>query len=268
MIPKIIHQIWYQGEINIPKKYSNYQKTLKNHNPEFIFLVHDDQNMQNYCDEVGRLLSCPEIRKTYNNLKIMHQKIDFGRIVIAYLFGGITLDMDVVGNNPIKNIINVDKAEGDLYLCPVKAGLFGKIMFSFTSKINIIHFLKTKMVNNATMICPKFSPTVKSILLDYVFHLKNNKKNSVWETTGPGVFGFIANKYRNQITFINNFEKQNYNFKKTATQHLTRKTWIKNKKIQIFINLLEIIYSFNPYCVDTLSIITTMCIISKFISPK
>ena len=52
--------------------------------------------------------------------------MNFGRIVIAYLFGGITLDMDVISNQPIKNIINLDKADGDLYLCPVEAGLFGK----------------------------------------------------------------------------------------------------------------------------------------------
>lgn len=264
MIPKIIHQIWYQGEKNIPKKYKKYQKTLKNHNPEFTFLVHDDQSMQNYCDEVGLLLGTPEIRKTYNNLNLMHQKIDFGRIVLAYLFGGITLDMDVISNNPIKNFINLDKAEGDLYLCPVEAGLFGKILFATSSKINITSFLKTKMVNNATMICTKLSPTVKSILLDYVAYLKNNENNSVWGTTGPGVFGFISNKYRNKIIFINNFEKQNYNFKKTATQHLTRKTWIKNKNIQKLTNLLEIIYSFNPYCIDILSIYTVICFISKF----
>ena len=43
---KIIHQIWFQGEKNIPEKYKPYIESIKKHNKEFNYILWDDQSLQ------------------------------------------------------------------------------------------------------------------------------------------------------------------------------------------------------------------------------
>ena len=45
MIPHIIHQIWFQGEDNIPKKYPNYSKSWKEMNPKFKYIFWDGEKI-------------------------------------------------------------------------------------------------------------------------------------------------------------------------------------------------------------------------------
>ena len=96
-IPYKIHQIWFQGEENLPEKYKVFQKTWTDQElfeyeiwdeTKIIRLLHD-QNSRLW-DETG--VHC---KKLYNSYPTMIQKIDFAKYVILYVYGGIYIDMDV-----------------------------------------------------------------------------------------------------------------------------------------------------------------------------
>ena len=42
-IPKIIHQIWWQGEKSIPEKYLSYIESWKTNHPDFKYMFWDEK---------------------------------------------------------------------------------------------------------------------------------------------------------------------------------------------------------------------------------
>ena len=45
---KKIHQIWFQGEKNIPSKYNKYINSVKNKNPGWDYKLHDESDILKY----------------------------------------------------------------------------------------------------------------------------------------------------------------------------------------------------------------------------
>ena len=76
MIPHIIHQIWFQGEDNIPKKYPNYSKSWKEMNPKFKYIFWDGEKMEKLIKE-----KYPWFLKRYNEYRIIKMVI----YIILYL---------------------------------------------------------------------------------------------------------------------------------------------------------------------------------------
>lgn len=90
-IPSNIHQIWFQGKNEIPRKYLEFSKTW----------VHQQSHTYNFWDStsIDALFSSKQIdplwRSVYHGFPTMIQKIDFAKYVILYMFGGVYIDMDV-----------------------------------------------------------------------------------------------------------------------------------------------------------------------------
>ena len=86
--PKIIHQIWIQGEAALPEKFKkNMDITIKK-NPEYKYMLWDEIKIL----ELIQLK--PEWVKKYYKFEYLHQKVDYAKLIILYMYGGIAIDMD------------------------------------------------------------------------------------------------------------------------------------------------------------------------------
>jgi mannosyltransferase OCH1-like enzyme len=92
IIPKIIHQIWFQGYENINSKYYDSHLTVfngaKNNNWEYMFW--DEKKI------LELLKNYPTYKNIYDYFDMMIQKIDIAKYVILYHHGGVYIDMDMV----------------------------------------------------------------------------------------------------------------------------------------------------------------------------
>ncbi len=100
MIPKIIHQIWIQGQNKLPKKYHNWQNSFKKFNPKFKYILWDD-------NKIKLLLKkhFPHLLEVYNQYNYLVQKADFGRYLVLYIYGGIYADMDCECMQSLNNLL-------------------------------------------------------------------------------------------------------------------------------------------------------------------
>lgn len=104
MIPKIIHQIWFQSEKNLPLKYKIFQQTWKNQ-PDFQYEFWDDQRIRK--DILGHCSK--EWFHLYDTFPTMIQKIDLAKYFILYLYGGVYIDMDVFQIGNISAFMDIHK---------------------------------------------------------------------------------------------------------------------------------------------------------------
>lgn len=100
MIPKIIHQIWYQGENNIPDSYPNYRKSWKRLHPNYKYILWDK-------DSIIKLIldHYPHLYNKFNSYPKMIQKIDMAKYIIMYHYGGIYADVDSECLKSMDNLI-------------------------------------------------------------------------------------------------------------------------------------------------------------------
>jgi inositol phosphorylceramide mannosyltransferase catalytic subunit len=89
MFEKIVHQIWLQGVENIPESYRRGLESINKYTPNWIHKIWDE------IDILNLLRQYPEYLHVYYKLAYLHQKVDFSRYVILYVYGGIYIDMDV-----------------------------------------------------------------------------------------------------------------------------------------------------------------------------
>ena len=112
MIPKIIHQIWFQDDTasllntkeiknqtiherkeiirkaNVPHELKTYQKSWVLKNPSFKYVLWNKQGIETIIKKDEKLF------KTYSRLEYMIQKIDFAKYFIIKNYGGFYVDMD------------------------------------------------------------------------------------------------------------------------------------------------------------------------------
>lgn len=181
MIPKVIHQIWFQGGHAIPEKYHTDMARLKSINPDWQHIVWDDSTMRALCKRVDpRYLEC------YDSYKYMHQKIDFGRCVALYVHGGISVDMDVEALRPFSSLKDV--MVDSKYLVVSENSLH---MYWFEKKI----LGMKKYLNNSTFACAPGHPSMKR-LIECMVLAKNslhtgNKFLDIQRTTGPCIVSSV-----------------------------------------------------------------------------
>ncbi len=175
LAPPIVHQIWMQGWDKKPAKFDENIAQLRAMNPEFEFMTWDEKSIAEECKKLG-----PEFEAKYNSFPYMISKVDYGRYVLLYNYGGISLDLDMKSLHPIR-----ETPELDTYDFIVSGGAFpfGKIGF----------------VNNAVLIVTPKHP----LLLEFIQHITRidiNEENYVTRelyvhnSTGPLVLSkFIDN---------------------------------------------------------------------------
>lgn len=87
--PRIIHQIWMQGEEEIPDFGRESAETWKAKNPEFEYMFWDEQKIADLIQD-----RYPWFYQTWREFPHMMQRIDTGRFAILHAYGGIAADMD------------------------------------------------------------------------------------------------------------------------------------------------------------------------------
>ena len=104
-IPKLVHQIWFQGiDQNIPEPYNkSYKSCVKK------FKEWDWQHKLWDKNSIEKLLNkYPNYKKKYDKLELRIQKIDFAKYVIMYHYGGVYIDMDMECLKDIYKLIDKD----------------------------------------------------------------------------------------------------------------------------------------------------------------
>lgn len=145
-VPKIIHQIWFQGQENIPQKYLVFQKKWITTHSEFRYMIWDEKT-------IGKLISkkYPFFFSIWKNLRYMIQKIDSAKIFILHHFGGVLVDMDMEPIGNISSLLNHPLVFSQCYLhklAVLSARLFGLKSFARTR------------INNAFIACSPQHPVM------------------------------------------------------------------------------------------------------------
>lgn len=186
-IPRVIHQIWYQGEDQIPEHLQVYRKTWMDIHPDYTFVLWDQQVIESLMKRYPQ-----NIQDLYNSYDIMIQRIDFARYVILYTFGGIYIDMDVKCLKSLNNIYDkhVDK-NVILSYCPYD--------FWHSSLLRLVGLeANEKLVNNGVIACIPQHPFMLKVIQQaeknkYTIFKHVSNMMYIFYTTGPIV---VTQAYR------------------------------------------------------------------------
>jgi mannosyltransferase OCH1-like enzyme len=182
-IPLITHQIWFQGWDKIPEKYRDNVRRLEELNPEFKHMKWDEHSLRRECEKLGK-----EYVDRYDSLDLMILKIDFGRYVVLYTYGGISVDTDMKPLRPLRET----------------PGLGSERMIVSTMAFPYCYF---NIVNNAIFITIPKHVIIKRLIDEC---MKNEKKKSefmddynyVQAVTGPDILNAIVKDYKTEYTTI------------------------------------------------------------------
>lgn len=196
MINKIIHQIWFQGEKNIPKSYPDYTKSWKNENTKYgyKYMFWDESKI------INLLVSFyPQLFNKFNSLPKMIQKVDMAKLIILYHYGGIYIDIDLECFKPLENLLKEYCADKNVMLIEFNVNFFEKF----------IAFKKIygTVVQNNFMGCKKQHPFIKhciNMLLNEDLE-KGYFESSIYyvfRTTGPGLVTKSYTSYVNKDDIV------------------------------------------------------------------
>jgi len=104
VVPRIIHQIWMQGWDKVPSKFNENRAALRRLNPEWHIMEWNETSLRAECAALG-----PEFQRAFDRLPLLISKVDFGRYVVLYRHGGISLDLDMVPLKPLTATPGIDE---------------------------------------------------------------------------------------------------------------------------------------------------------------
>jgi mannosyltransferase OCH1-like enzyme len=99
MIPKVVYQTWKTKEL--PQSIQAIRETMINENPDYIFLLFDDAEMDKWMEDT---MESPVVQ-AYNSLSVGAAKADLWRYCILYKNGGVYLDIDSKLLKPLSQLI-------------------------------------------------------------------------------------------------------------------------------------------------------------------
>ena len=137
-IPKITHQIWFQGWDQLPEKYHGYMESLAILNQNWEHMKWDEGSLRAECEKLG-----PETLEKFDGFDNMIQKVDFGRYVVLHNYGGVSVDCDAECLRPLEKIPGLDRY--DLILSKNSMTHLENKVTSFGLSKNMVMF------NNATL---------------------------------------------------------------------------------------------------------------------
>lgn len=196
-IPKIIHQIWFQGKKMLPSHLIKYHNSWKNKNPNYEHLFWDENSINNLIKDIN----IDWITDTYNSFPLMIQKIDFSKYIILYFIGGIYIDMDMKCIQPLDSLLELPHINN-------KKIIVSNLTFDFFQRIVFLlsgHFYVKNLVNNGIIMSePRHEILLNT--LEYGYKNKNNffknKSNFlyIFYSTGPLVLSNAIIDFTNQNT--------------------------------------------------------------------
>jgi hypothetical protein len=203
-IPKIIHQIWLQGEKSVPEKYQKYTIKWIEMHPDYEYKFWDTHSIEQLLKE-----DYPEyIEHWYEFTDHIHRS-DYGRIFILHKYGGMYTDFDSFPLKPIDGLFEQIEFNYDTPMdinCIKNNKNINKYDIILASRDILDKRLNMTYLNNSTM----FSIPNCNIWLDFVntcLHLLKSNDSLI------PYFGYMVQNKKNNIldrimilpfTYINN----------------------------------------------------------------
>lgn len=172
-----------QGWDQLPDKFKKNVEGLHEMNPEFEHKQWDEKSLYEECLKVG-----PECAAKFKSFEILMSKVDFGRDVILYNYGGISVDTDMVALRPIRDTPHLNECDF--------------IISSQTWPFNLFD-----LKNTAVIICTAKNPLMKTILDTMIEDKRtiadfSSKETYINSTTGPFFINSVVNNHRDQIKIL------------------------------------------------------------------
>ena len=202
-IPRIIHQIWWQGESHIPAKFHDYLTDVKRFcaKKQFQHRVWDEHSCMAVVQEVF-----PHGIDAMQSLALV-EKCDMCRIAILYKFGGVYLDMDF-----------------EIEMC------FDEFVDAYdTPKHRTVMTLDGLVVNNFLIVSTQGNPMMVDVFESCLRRIKDppllshlNSEMKTMCTTGPYVYTEFLHmtKYNDVFQTIHNYVLDKYG------RHHTARDWV------------------------------------------
>ena len=207
MFPKNIFQIWIQGKENITDDY--FKQNIHNWeilNPDWNYICADNKMMEDACSVFSQ-----RCLNAYKKAKAMHTKIDLGKIVLLYLYGGIAVDMDMYILRNLTSSKDVQKIISDYN--KTNEHCLGLSKLNISKFESLVYSGYQRMFNNSVFVSSPKNPVLGQWIETIIYNidrLENSKltpTSYVSYTTGPVLFNkFIERNKENNISKIVSFE--------------------------------------------------------------
>ena len=183
--PLIIHQIWLQGWDKVPAHLLENVNQVIAMNPDYEHKKWDDAGIRALCQKLGS-----EYLQRYDSFEYLMSKVDYGRYVILYCYGGISLDTDMKSLKPLSACAEIH--EHDL--------LISRAAFPYG---------QAGLVNNALIITTPQHPFLRQVIdaiasegareSDYP-----TKEVFVQFSSGPQFMNRMCRHYDGKIYYLDN----------------------------------------------------------------
>ena len=184
-IPRITHQIWLQGWNALPPKFAENVNSLRTLNPGYTHMVWDEKSLRDECRKLF-----PAVLAKFESYTHFMQKIEFGRLVILFNYGGISVDTDMKSLKPIDTTPKIDTAELIVSLAAFPGNMIGQ-----TNNAIVLakphHPLLLELITRMTTVTAK-----ESDFLTKELYLNG--------TTGPGLQNSFFYEHKGEIVFLDN----------------------------------------------------------------
>lgn len=191
MIPKFIHQIWYQGYDQIPIKFNQNIASIKKYSKDWHYKCWDAKELYKQCIQYS-----PACAKLFNEYKHLHQKVDLARYVLLYNIGGMYVDIDCIALTSFNNIPGLDTKE--LIVSETRTNDFESFLTTGS--------FKNKLLNNGIILATQYNKHIK-YLIDKIIEFGNCrnfynplnwcKQLCIFRSTGPYMFTKIISQFKN-----------------------------------------------------------------------
>jgi mannosyltransferase OCH1-like enzyme len=220
MIPKITHQIWFQGWDKLPAKYLSDIEKLEFMNQDWEHMKWDEKSLRAECEKFSS-----EALAKFDGFEKMIQKVDFGRYVVLYNYGGVSVDCDAECVRPLDKIPGLDRY--DFIIGKNSLTKLENKMCSFGLSRDLV------IVNNATLCCSKGN-TVAQSLIDFLIKNESWNEDQGFDTqikTGPLILSifFDRNLDNKDINILDAdvFEPWGNITRRTVLNHKYDQSWTR-----------------------------------------
>lgn len=217
VVPRVTHQIWFQGWHELPPRYHGYTEKLEILNQNWEHMKWDEEGLRTECTKFS-----PEALAKFESFTQMIQKIDFGRYVVLHNYGGVSVDCDAECLRPLDKIPYIDKFD-----CIISKNSLNRIenkLASFGMSQDLT------MLNNATIGCSKEHPLMKRFI-EFLIENESWNEDETIDTqlkTGPLIMSMFFNKFLDDVFVADAeiFEPWGHVTKRTILDHKYTLSWL------------------------------------------
>jgi len=182
-IPRITHQIWLQGWDSLPPKFADNVNSLRTLNPGYTHMVWDEASLREECRKLF-----PTVVARFDSFRYLVEKVDFGRLVVLYAYGGVSVDTDMKSLKAIDTTPKIETAELIMSMAAFPSNLLAS-------------------TNNAILLVKPHHP----LLLELITQMTNStaeesdfltKELYIAETTGPAIQSRFFYAHKAEIVFL------------------------------------------------------------------